>query len=166
MGRKKNKKSGKRVDSPQVLFVCGIGMVSLIAGFILWAIIASFFVPDVELGDPKIAKIEKQENLDRYQVIIPVKNKERKDVKISIKTEVGPIVYKPRQGGGMSVKAGFYKTLQCMGETSSEFLLSPSFDENLETVVEVKREKYAEFQVTEKMPIEPLVTIEKTSYSK
>lgn len=166
MGRKKNKKSGKSVYDNQVLFYCGIGIVSLIVGFILWAIVLSFFVPDIVVGDAAIETVDKQEKLDRYQVVFPVKNNENKNVKVTFKTEVGVIVYKLRRVGGMSPKPGTYRVLQPFGEISNEFMLAPADDKKLQTVVEVGHEKYTGLEMTEKTEIKPRVTILKSSYEK
>lgn len=166
MGRKKNKKSGKVVQSAEVLFFCGVGMVSLVVGFILWAIVLSFITPDIVIGDAVIEKVDKQEKIDRYHVGFPVKNNENKNVKISLKTEVGVIIYKTRRVGGMSPKPGTYRVLQPFGETSNEFMLEPAFHKSLKTVIEVDHAKYAGLEMTEKTEIQPRVTIKKASYAK
>jgi hypothetical protein len=166
MDRKKNKKSRKSVYNNQVLYFCGVAFVSLIVGFILWAIVMSFFVPDVVIGDAVVEKVDKQEKLDLYQVIFPVKNNENKNVRVTFRTEVGVIVYKLRRNGGISPKAGTYKMLQPFGEISKEFILNPADDKKLRVVVEVGHEKYAEAEMTEKTEIKPRVTILKSSHVK
>lgn len=162
MGRKKNKKSGKKTDSTQVLFFCGVGMVSLIVGVILFGIIQSLLVPDVTIGKADVSKVIKSDQHDSYEIVVDVKNNEKKSVKVKLLTKIGFDVYRLRNA--TRVKPNFYRFFQVLNESTREVMLPPEADQKIQTTLEVSRDMYRKFELKPDTKIYPRITTEKVSW--
>lgn len=156
MGRKKN------ASMDNVLMVCGIGMISLFLGVILWGIVDSFLTPDVTVGKPVIANVSETVEGKTYEVIFDVKNDEKKSVKAEFTVKLGFDVYRTRHSS--SPKRSLYRAFQSVQETSKIVILPPNVKQEVPLKMEIAQGVLGKFQVTPETEIYPRVTVEKTSW--
>lgn len=152
----------KSANMENILMVCGIGMVSLFAGVILWGIIDSFLTPDVTLGKPVITNVIEIAEGKAYEMVFEVKNDEKRSVKAEFKIKLGFDVYRKRHSS--SPKRSLYRVFQALHETTKAVILTPNGKQEVPIKIEIGRDIYEKFQITPDTKIYPRATVEKTSW--
>lgn len=156
MGRKKS------ASMENVLMVCGIGMVSLFAGVILWGIVDSFLTPDVTIEKPVITNVVETTEGKTYEMVFEVKNDEKRSVKAEFKIKLGFDVYRKRHSS--SPKRSLYRVFQALYETTKAVILTPNGKKEVPIKIEIGQDIYEKFQITPETKIYPRVTVKKTSW--
>lgn len=152
----------KSANMENILMVCGIGMVSLFAGAILWGIIDSFLTPDVTIEKPIITNIIETAEGKTYEMVFEVKNNEKKSVEAEFKIKLGFDVYRKRHSS--SPKRSLYRVFQALHETTKAVILTPNAKQEVPIKIEIGQDIYEKFQITPETKIYPRVTVEKTSW--
>ncbi len=142
--------------------VCGIGMVSLFAGVILWGVIDSFVTPDVTIEKPVIKNMIETAEGKVYEIVFLVKNNEKKSVKAEFEIKLGFDVYRKRHSA--SPKRSIYRVFQSFKESTETAILTPKGEKEVQSTVEVGRDIYEKFEITPETKIYPRVTTETTSW--
>ena len=146
----------------QILMVCGIGMISLFVGLILWGIVDSFVTPDITINEPVIKDVIETAGGKAYKIVFLVKNDEKKSVKAELNIKLGFDVYRKRHSS--SPKRSLYRVFQALHETTKNVVLSPAGEQEVPATIEVSRDTYEKFQITPETKIYPRVTTEKISW--
>ncbi len=156
MGRKKS------ANMENILMVCGIGMVSLFVGVILWGIISSFLIPDITIEKPMITNVIETEEGKSYKIVFLVKNDEKKSVKAELNIKLGFDVYRKRHSS--SPKRSLYRVFQALHETTQNVVLTPAGEQEFSAMLEISQKISEKFRITPETKIYPRVTSEKTSW--
>ncbi len=156
MGRKKN------ASMENVLMVCGIGMISLFVGVILWGIADSFLTPDITVEKPVVTNVSETVEGKTYEIVFEVKNDEKKSVKAEFKIKLGFDVYRTRHSS--SPKRSLYRTFQTLHETSKTVVLTPNGKHEVPLKIEIGQGIFQKFQITPETEVYPRVTVNKTSW--
>lgn len=163
MAKKKNKKSGKSVNGTQVLFVCGVGMISMLAGLILFGVVQSYLAPEAEIEKPEVIKIIQSEAGNLYEVEFLIKNVEKKSVKVELLIKLGFDVYRMRHAHGP--KANFYRFFQMLKEMNAGVVLPAGSEQKLQYKLELGPDVYKKFELNSETKIYPRVKAEKVTWA-
>lgn len=145
-----------------ILMVCGVGMVCLFAGVILWGIIDSFLTPDVTIGKPVITNVIETADGKAYEMVVEVKNDEKRSVEAEFEIKLGFDVYRKRHSS--SPKRSLYRVFQALHETTKAIILTPNGKQEVPIKIEIGRDIYEKFQITPETKIYPRGTVKKTSW--
>lgn len=142
--------------------VCGIGMVSLFVGLILWGIIGSVLIPDITINEPVIKNVIDTADGSLHEVVFLIKNDEKRSVKAELKIKLGFDSFRKRHSS--SPKRSIYRVFQALQETTKEVVLTPSGEKEVLVSIEVSRGIYEKLQITPDTKIYPRVSAEKISW--
>lgn len=146
-----------------ILMVCGIGMVSLFVGVILWGIIDSFLTPDVTIEKPVITNVIEIAESKAYKIVFLVKNDEKKSVKAELNIKLGFDIYRKRHS--TSPKPNLYRFFQPVHEMTKNVVLPPAGEQEVPVTIKVSQDINEKFQITPETKIYPRVIIEKASWN-
>jgi len=152
-------KRKKSVDSAQILFVCVVGTIGIFAGLILFGVIQSYFTPKVTIGKTEIINVVKSDISDTYEVIVSIKNHEKKSIKANLITKVGFDVYRTRHT--TSPKPSFYRFFQVLKESEDEIRLSGGNEQEFRIILKVEHATYKNFEIKPDTKIYARTAIEK-----
>lgn len=162
MGRKKSKKSVKAVDSAQVLFVCGIGMIAIIVGVFLLGLVQSYLTPSIEVGKPEVVKVVKTEAGNSYELEVLIKNPEKKSAKAELVVELGFDTYRMRHAHG--TKSNFYRFFQVLKEVHADVQLPAGSEQKLQYKLDLEQDVYMKFELNSETTIYPYVVTKKVTW--
>src|SRR3989338_167985 len=154
----------KSADMTQILMVCAIGMITLFAGLIVWGVIDAFLTPDVTVGEPVIKNVTPSAGGNQYEVVVSVKNEEKKNARIFLSAQIGFKAYRMRHS--TSPKPNFYRVFQAIGKKEDEIVLKPKAAQEFISFVDVGKDANVKYEIKPETEIIPKVTIVKTEWKK